>query len=400
MSRRRQPGTPRLLRALNDRAALELLLGHGPLTRARLGEMTGLSKVTASQLVERLETRGLVEQVGVASGGRGPSAAVYAVVPSAAYVVGMAIGPSGVTAVSADITGAERGRASVEADISDDPVGVVHTALAQAAAAGDVPTDSVQHVVLGSPGVVDPRSGEVSFSWELPRWHRGLLAALTADLNRPVRIANDVNLVAVAEHQRGAATGVDDFVLLWCDRGMGVGVMLGGRLHQGVMGAAGEVGYLPVPGAEVVHGVSRRHKAPYSALAGGEQIRALAGEHGIPADTAGAAVSAAAADPDNRGAFLDEVARRIALGGAAVSVVLDPALVVLAGEVGQAGGVELARRVEREVQQLAPVSPRVVTTGVPVDAVLHGAVLTALDSAREELFDGEMDAEAEADADG
>ena len=60
MTQSRMPGTPSLLRAINDRAALELLLERGPLTRAQLGELTGLSKVTASQLVERLEERQLV----------------------------------------------------------------------------------------------------------------------------------------------------------------------------------------------------------------------------------------------------------------------------------------------------------------------------------------------------
>src|SRR5256885_14757641 len=74
MSSTRLPGTPRLLRAINDRAALELLLDQGPLTRAQLGELTGLSKVTASQLVERLEERGLVARVGEQAGGRGPNA--------------------------------------------------------------------------------------------------------------------------------------------------------------------------------------------------------------------------------------------------------------------------------------------------------------------------------------
>src|ERR1017187_7010671 len=68
----RRPGTPRLLRELNDRAALELLLTGGPMTRAQVGEQTGLSKVTASQLLARLEGRGLVEAVGGQGGGAGP----------------------------------------------------------------------------------------------------------------------------------------------------------------------------------------------------------------------------------------------------------------------------------------------------------------------------------------
>src|SRR4029453_5734067 len=68
------PGTPLLLRAINDRAALELLLDQGPLTRARLGELTGLSKVTASQLVERLERRQLIKKIGKENRGGGPHA--------------------------------------------------------------------------------------------------------------------------------------------------------------------------------------------------------------------------------------------------------------------------------------------------------------------------------------
>src|SRR5258705_3334235 len=105
MSSARLPGTPRLLRALNDRAALELLLSEGPLTRARLGELTGLSKVTASQMVERLEERGLVTRVGEPVGGRGPNAQLYAVVPASAYVVGVEVCPGHVIAACAGITG-------------------------------------------------------------------------------------------------------------------------------------------------------------------------------------------------------------------------------------------------------------------------------------------------------
>src|SRR3954466_13255388 len=105
MAATRVPGTPRLLRALNDRAALELLLARGPLTRAQLGALTGLSKVTASQLVERLEERGLVRRVGEQAGGRGPNAQLYAVNPASAHVVGVDVGPDRVVAACADITG-------------------------------------------------------------------------------------------------------------------------------------------------------------------------------------------------------------------------------------------------------------------------------------------------------
>lgn len=386
MSSTRLPGTPRLLRAINDRAALELLLDQGPLTRAQLGELTGLSKVTASQLVERLEERGLVARVGEQAGGRGPNASLYAVVPTSAFVVGVEVGPEQATAACADITGTVLGRIEQSTHDSDDPVGVVHNAVIEAARSAKAPLGKVRRVVLGSPGLVDPNTGDMSFAFDLPRWQRGLLAKLRADLERPVFFENDVNLAAVAEAYTGAAKGVDDFVLLWLDRGVGMAVMLGGRLHRGVSGAAGEIGYLPVAGAPVPRDVARRSKGGFKELAVAEAVRAVARDHGFRAGSAREAVRAAVNAGTAGGPVLDELARRLALGLSAACLVLDPALVVLAGEVGLAGGVALAHRVQQEVAAIAPVTPRVVVSEVPTEPVLHGALLTALDAARDEVF--------------
>ena len=71
-----QPGVPALLRQMNDRTALEFILDSGPLTRAELAERTGLSRVTASQALARLEEFGLVEVIDQRVGGRGPRTAV------------------------------------------------------------------------------------------------------------------------------------------------------------------------------------------------------------------------------------------------------------------------------------------------------------------------------------
>ncbi|WP_112733054.1 ROK family transcriptional regulator, partial [Micromonospora noduli] len=295
MSATRLPGTPRLLRALNDRAALELLLERGPLTRARLGELTGLSKVTASQLVERLEERGLVARVGEQAGGRGPNAQLYAVRPGSAHVVGVDVGPDRVVAACADITGAVIGRVEQSTRDTDDPVGVVHNAVVQAASSAQAQLSSVRRIVLGTPGLVDPGTGDITFAFNLPRWHSGLLAALRDDLDTPVVFENDVNLAAVAEAQSGAAQGLSDFVLVWVGAGVGLAIMLGGRLHHGSSGAAGEIGYLPVPGAPIPRDVSRRAKPAFQQLIGADSVRAVAREHGYPDADAAEAVRAAVA---------------------------------------------------------------------------------------------------------
>jgi predicted NBD/HSP70 family sugar kinase len=383
----RLPGTPRLLRALNDRAALELLLTRGPLTRAQLGEMTGLSKVTASQLVERLEERGLVRRVGEQAGGRGPNAQLYAVTPGSAHVIGVDVGPDRVVAACADITGAIIGRVEQSTKDTDDPVGVVHSAVVQAATRAGTDMASVRRVVLGTPGLVDPKTGEISFAVDLPRWHRGLLGDLRKDLSTPVVFGNDVNLAAVAESATGAAEGFDDFVLIWIGRGVGLASVIAGNLHHGSTGAAGEIGYLPVAGAELPRDASRRGaKGPFQAIAGADAVKAIGRQHGFRGAEAADVVRAAVAAGEAGEPVLDELARRLALGVAATCVVLDPPLVVLAGDVGQAGGPALAERVEREVAAITLVSPKVVITEVAVEPVLHGALRMALDAVRDEVF--------------
>jgi len=386
----RRPGTPSLLRELNDRSALELLLTGGPMTRSQLGEHTGLSKVTASQLLARLEDRGIVAVAGELAGGRGPNAALYAVVPSTAYVAGLHVEQDEVSAGVADITGNVVARISVDPNDSADPVALVRGAVLAACTSAGVLVESLRAVVIGTPGVLDPRTGDPRLAVNLPAWHEGVLHALRSDLGRPVTLENDVNLAAMAERAVGAAAGVADFVLVWIGVGLGLATVLSGRLHRGVGGAAGEIGYLPVPGMPLPEDISHPATGAFQRLVGGQAVLQLAQSFGFTEPTAAKAVTAAVgsvAASDQRGAdFLRELAVRVATGIAAISVVLDPGLVVLGGDVGLAGGNELADRVAADVGRLCPAKPTVVPTAVDGWPVLRGAILAAVDQARAELL--------------
>ncbi|MFB9677883.1 ROK family transcriptional regulator [Streptosporangium vulgare] len=389
-----RPGTPRLLRQLNDRAALELLLSSGPLTRAELGEHTGLSKVTAGQLLSRLEERDLVAVVGEQAGGRGPNAALYGVVPSCAYVVGLDVLPGRISAGVADITGTLVAEVSADPSGHDDPVRLVRSAVSQACASAGIGADRLRAFVIGTRGVVDPGTGDVRFSFDLPSWHNGVLAELRRDLGVPVAIENDVNLAALAERAYGAALGVDDFVLVWAGVGQGLGVMLGGRLHRGFTGGAGEIGWLPVPGEPLPTDVSEPQSGSFQRLVGGDAVTGLANAHGIgpgpgsdPAsDGSSVGDHVRTAVEQGAEAFLDELAGRLAVGVAAVAVVLDPGLIVLSGDVGRAGGDALAARVQDAVARFCPSQPRVVVSRVRGNPVLRGALVSALHQAREQVF--------------
>ena len=399
-----RPGTPSLLRELNDRAALKLLFDGRSLTRAQLSELTGVSKVTVAQMLARLEDRGLVTAVGAQAGGRGPNAALYSVVRSSAYVAALYVEHGLVSTAVADVTGRVIAQARI-AEAQDDafgaenPVELVRSAVDGACRQAGVSVSMLSAFVIGSPGVVDPATGDPRLSHNLPAWQDGVLAGLRGALHKNVLIENDVNLAATAEHAIGAAIGTDDFVLIWLGVGVGLATMLGGRLHRGASGAAGEIGFLPVPGAPITADVGHPADGGLQWLAGADAVCTLALRYGFAASvgTAGSTVNGAAAadtvraavaavDADQARRFLDELARRVALGAAAVCTVLDPGLVVLGGEVGLAGGVALADRVAAEVTRLCPVRPRVVPTTVASEPVLRGALLTAANRARADLL--------------
>ncbi|MFE1870677.1 ROK family protein [Streptomyces sp. NPDC059496] len=407
------PGTPSLLRAMNDRAALELLLTHGPLSRTRIGHLTGLSKPTASQLLARLEAVGLVVATGTDAGRPGPSAQLYAINPRAAHVGGLDVTPERVLAAVADITGTVVATHEVPYTEGAEAVTQVTEALGGAIEAAGLHRTDLRRVVIGTPGAFDPQTGRLRYASHLPGWHSPtLLEELAAALPMPVEYENDVNLAAVAEQRLGAARGHEDFVLLWNEEGLGAALVLGGRLHRGWTGGAGEVGFLPVPGRPLVRQVTRANSGGYQELAGVEGLPRLAAELGVePADAPGAPGAAGAAGapgaphgPEVAAAvallaraaaapegahlqFLQSYATALATGLASVVAVLDPEIVVLSGAAISAGGEPLRALLEAELAELAPSRPRLVPGEVRERPVLHGALESALAATRDEVFD-------------
>ncbi|MEU9215618.1 ROK family transcriptional regulator [Streptomyces sp. NPDC048376] len=395
------PGTPRVLRAMNDRAALDLLLEHGPLSRTRIGKLTGLSKPTASQLLARLEAAGLVLAGGTTEGRPGPGAQLYEVNPAAAYAAGLDVSPGRILAAVADVTGRTVGRYELPTPGRRPAVPVVQQvtdALDGAVKAAGLARADVHRLVVGTPGAFDPGTGRLRYASHLPGWHSpALLEELAAALPMPVEYENDVNLAAVAEQRLGAARGHEDFVLLWNQEGLGAALVLGGRLHRGWTGGAGEVGFLPVPGAPLVRKVSRTGSGGFQELAGSQALAGLARELGVtdvpsgPYTEVAATLVARAAragtgdGPHRR--LLQTYATRLATGLASLVSVLDPELVVLSGTALTAGGEALRDLVRDELEELAASRPQLAVGDVTEHPVLRGALESALATTRDEVFD-------------
>jgi predicted NBD/HSP70 family sugar kinase len=377
--------SPSTARAINDRLALELLQHEGPLTAGQLKTMTGLSRPTVADLVERLQGSGLIRVVGEAGADRrGPNARLYGIVADRAHLAALDVRTESVSVVVADLLGTRLAEASLPIGGDSEPGPVVQRAAALVERTSrNAGAAALHSVCVGAPGLIDPSTGELRDTTGLPAWHRMLVAALQQRLPARVIVENETNLAAVAEQRLGAAGDRESFAFLWLGQGVGAGIVLDGRLRRGASGGAGEIGFLPVPGtAGIPSAVDCA--GGFHSLAGAAAIRELGERYGLLSETAAGVVAAAVAK--DRGDFLDALADRLALGAAAVAAVLDPGCVVLGGETGHAGGEALASRVESRVAALSPL-PTQVRAGVLGDAaVLSGALLTAGESARGELF--------------
>ncbi|MEU2624547.1 ROK family transcriptional regulator [Streptomyces sp. NPDC007157] len=439
------PASPSTARAINDRLALTLLQQEGPLTAGQLKQLTGLSRPTVADLVERLTASGLIAMVGESGEQRrGPNARLYGIVADRVCLAALDVRTESVSVLVSDLVGRvlaegsvpvgpEAGKAAAgEAAAVEQAVELVERAIKEAGAAGG---GRLHTVGIGAPGLIDPASGELRDSAGLPAWHRRLVAALQERFPQArVSVENETNLAALAEQREGVARDRDTFVLLWLGHSCGAAVVLDGSLRRGASGGTGEIGFLPVPGTRALPSATDC-AGGYHSLVGATAITELAEEHGLdpagltgPEPAAARLVGEAARRTDadaemtrgrrevdsgstasRRGAgncatshigpaddrqphpadsarFLDALADRITVGVAAVVAVLDPGCVVLGGEIGAAGGAVLAARVEERLRRMSPLATEVRASALGGGAVLRGALLTARERAQDELF--------------
>jgi predicted NBD/HSP70 family sugar kinase len=386
-----QGGTPRLLRAHNERTLLEHLRGAGPSSRPELARIAGLSKPTVSQALSNLESAGLVRPVGPASRSLGRTAMLYEVDPTAGYVVGIDIGRAWIRVAAADLSGAivarqdERNRARSATALVKAVADVAHDVVA----AAGLTWKRVAHTVVGGPGVFDPDSDRLRHAPNVPGWSRpGVMSALREALPPTVALDNDANLAAVGERSYGSGRDARTFVYVSVGTGIGMGVIIDGELYRGAHGAAGEVGYLPLgdDGPDAA-GRDARRRGMLEEAASADAVVRTARRLGMAGASSAKRVFAAARAGDELAlAAVDAEAERLALVVGTVAAIVDPEFVLLGGGVGS--NIDLLRPpLERRLSELTPLAPPVAEGELGQDAIVLGAVASALDTARDLVFE-------------
>jgi predicted NBD/HSP70 family sugar kinase len=241
------------LRGTHRRSITSLLSATGPMSRADLVRATGLSRTTVSSLVAELMSSGYVTETTDRgrphTGGSGRPPLLLRLTTPAGGVAGVDIGHGHVRVVGAARAGTVLAEQVQAVDVDADGPDTLDRAAAMVRAAMDeagLSAADLQAVGMCVPAPLNRRSARIDTA-SLAGW-RGLPPAeeLASRLGAPVFLDNDANLGALAELHHGAARGHTEAVYLKLASGVGAGLVIGGRLHRGATGIAGELGHVQV----------------------------------------------------------------------------------------------------------------------------------------------------------
>ncbi len=372
----------------NLSAIMRTLHEHGPRSRSELVSVTGLTRSTIRALVGELVVGGFAnERPATLDGTPGRPSPVVALNPTGAVVIALEIAvdslAAAVVGLGGEVVSHIREALPAERTGLDDVVAALAALAARVARA--IPAES-QFIGYGVAvvGVVRRSDGMVSMAPNLG-WRDeplGVRLAQVLEPRRPIAIANESDLAALAELRRGAGIGYDDVILIWGSVGVGGGIIVDGQALTGADGYSGEVGHIPVD----PEGLPCRcgSSGCWETVVGSGALLRRAGHRTDAGEGSVDEVhrDAERGDPRALAAFA-ETGRWLGIGLAGLINVLDPRLVLLGGRLASSFPfvqssleAELDRRVQRAIRHLVRVTPA--TLGQ--DAPLLGAAELALES--------------------
>ena len=232
-------------RVHNERLVVRTLYDLGPISRAEVARLTGLTRTTVSDVVTTLLDDGVVREIGrgPSSGGKAPI--LLEVDDDARLVVGLDLGEEHFAGSLVNLRGDIRRTVELAVDgrDGDAALALVFDLLDRLL---DGTTAPLLGIGIGTPGLVDSRTGTIRRAVNLD-WRDLPLGEIVADrYTVPVNVANDSQAAALAEYTYAGGDRVPNLIAIRVGRGVGAGLILRGALFQGDGSGAGEIGHVVV----------------------------------------------------------------------------------------------------------------------------------------------------------
>lgn len=241
-------GSQASLREVNTARVVDTVKKYGHITQVELVAATGLSPATISNIVKQLHAQGVVETRNTVRTGR--RAQMVTLARTTALAVGVSIGSRDLRVEVSDATREVRAGEVLplpvdhRADTTLDRTALLIMELIEGLGAD---LGEVAGIGVALPAPVDPVTHKITVPGIMRGWEGlDVVDVLSSRLNRPVLVENDANAGAIAEARYGALRGVADAIYVRASHQTGAGILIGGRLHRGPGGTAGEIGHVQV----------------------------------------------------------------------------------------------------------------------------------------------------------
>ena len=382
MARRNPPpGSQTSLREANRARLVDALKRHGRLTQVELAGTTGLSPATVSNIVKELTSSGLLHTSTTSRSGR------RATLVSLARQLGLV---AGVHFSSRQLRIAIADTARTVVTESTLPLALDHRHDAELDRLSLLLTDMMDSlggsisdllaVGLALPAPIDPRTGMVSTPGLLRGWEGvDVAASLTERIGRPVFADSEANLGGLAEAREGNARAASSSAFLRIGHTISAGLVVGGDLFRGVHGKAGQIGHVTLDEDGPICRCSNR--GCLETFAGGPALLSLFPPSDGMRRLSDLLQSAEAGDGSSRRVIAD-AGRHIGVAAASLCNMFDPEVLVVGGELAQAGEILMApmrHALERSALATADGLPEIVAAAFGEWAETRGAIAVALE---------------------
>ena len=394
---RSSSGSPAGLRRLNVARVFETVRINSPITRQLIGEISGLSKPTVNEALDILQKEKLILLTDVktesASGRPGPKAQQITFNKDRKKIVAIDIGGSNIRLLVSDLDGnilatltqatpIDGGRKAILAKIKM----LYEKALTE----NKIKPSDIGSIVAGSPGTIDPNTGEITRTYNLPDWENfSLSGELSTILKKQVHVENEAHLAIYGEHWRGGAKDLVNAAAMSVGVGIGLGLLINGQVYRGFNGIAGEVGNLPL---QIVDQIKSPSKANFEFHAsavglernfgaaktkeGAKEIIALAGDNNVTAKT----IYEAASNGNKLAIELvNQQLELLSRGIASVCCITNPEVFILEGGLAPALEPHL-KTISKMVQKITLIAPKIVISELKDLATAYGALRRGIEN--------------------
>ncbi|WP_404393730.1 ROK family protein [Humibacillus xanthopallidus] len=318
---------------------LQLLRDQTPRTRAELAKLTGLARSTVGARVDALLASGLLAPSGEAASTGGRPPVRFAFNPEARVVVGADLGATHGRIALTDLTGRPLCEIGEDLEITDGPEVVLDWVTSTTSKMLDLTGRTAADLIgvgIGLPGPVEHSSGRPMRPPIMPGWDGyDVPAHVSRVFDVPVLVDNDVNIMALGEHAV-AHPDVEHLLFVKVATGIGAGIISGGRLHRGAVGAAGDLGHVAAPHAPEVL-CSCGNLGCLEAVASGPAITRALAEIGITAGSNADIVDLVRGGNIPAAHAVRQAGRTIGEVLATCVSLLNPSVIVIGGSLAQAG---------------------------------------------------------------